>query len=154
MKQTDEKGNPLTYLGGLEEPNPFELPKVLPDDVFFKSLEEPKQESKQQTAVEWLVKELNKETSLTSFVADCDDEYKSAILSIIQQAKEMEKKQIIDACGSMYSEKEMLDFSEWLSDNDWVYLPSKGYWVNEEQEELEESFTTKELFEQFKKEIR
>jgi len=25
-----------------EEPNPFELPKALPDDVFFKSLEEPK----------------------------------------------------------------------------------------------------------------
>jgi hypothetical protein len=45
----------------------------------------------------------------------------------------------------------MLEFSEWISDNDWVYLPSKGYWVNEEQEELEENFTTKELFEQFKK---
>jgi len=28
-----------------EEPNPFELPKALPDDVFFKSLEEPKQET-------------------------------------------------------------------------------------------------------------
>jgi hypothetical protein len=51
----------------------------------------------------------------------------------------------------MYSEEEMLEFSEWISHNDWVYLPSKGYWVNEEQEELEENFTTKELFEQFKK---
>lgn len=51
----------------------------------------------------------------------------------------------------MYSEEEMLEFSEWVSHNDWVYLPSKGYWVNEEQEELEENFTTKELFEQFKK---
>jgi hypothetical protein len=50
-----------------------------------------------------------------------------------------------------YSEEEMLEFSEWVSHNDWVYLPSKGYWVNEEQEELEENFTTKELFEQFKK---
>jgi hypothetical protein len=28
-----------------EEPNPFELPKVLPDDVFYQSLEEPKQET-------------------------------------------------------------------------------------------------------------
>jgi hypothetical protein len=54
----------------------------------------------------------------------------------------------------MYSEEEMLDFSEWVSHNDWVYLPSKGHWVNEEQEELEENFTTKELFDQFKKEIR
>ena len=50
-----------------------------------------------------------------------------------------------------YSAEEFLEFSEWVSHNDWVYLPSKGYWVNEEQEELEENFTTKELFEQFKK---
>jgi hypothetical protein len=28
-----------------EEPNPFELPKALPDDVFYQSLEEPKQET-------------------------------------------------------------------------------------------------------------
>jgi hypothetical protein len=28
-----------------EEPNPFELPKALPDDVFYESLEEPKQEN-------------------------------------------------------------------------------------------------------------
>jgi hypothetical protein len=52
---------------------------------------------KKETAVEWLVKELNKETGLTSFIADCDDEYKSTILSIIQQANEMFEQQIIDA---------------------------------------------------------
>ena len=28
----------------LEEPNPLEIPKALPDDVFYESLEEPKQE--------------------------------------------------------------------------------------------------------------
>ena len=50
-----------------------------------------------------------------------------------------------------YSEAEFLTFSEWVSSKDWVYLPSKGYWVNEEQEELEQKFTTKQLFEQFKK---
>jgi hypothetical protein len=50
----------------------------------------------------------------------------------------------------MYSEEEFLEFSEWVSHNDWVYLPSKGYWVNEEQEELEQKFTTKQLFKQFK----
>jgi hypothetical protein len=52
---------------------------------------------KQETAVDWLVEELNKETGITSFVADCDDEYKSTILSIIQQANEMFEQQIIDA---------------------------------------------------------
>jgi hypothetical protein len=51
---------------------------------------------------------------------------------------------------NMYSEEEFLEFSEWVSHNDWVYLPSKGYWVNEEVEESEEKFTTKELFKQFK----
>jgi hypothetical protein len=35
----------------------------------------------------------------------------------------------------------MLEFSEWVSHNDWVYLPSKGYWVNEEQEELEQKLS-------------
>jgi hypothetical protein len=49
-----------------------------------------------------------------------------------------------------YSEEEFLEFSEWVSHNDWVYLPSKGYWVNEEQEESEQKFTTKEVFEMFK----
>jgi hypothetical protein len=55
----------------------------------------------------------------------------------------------------MYSEEEFLEFSEWVSHNDWVYLPSKGYWVNEEQEELEQKLSSKEIlnlwFEQFKK---
>lgn len=44
---------------------------------------------------------------------------------------------------------EILDFSEWVSDNDWVYLPSKSYWVND-YEKLEQKFTTKQLFEKFK----
>ena len=33
-----------------EEPNPFELPKTLPDDVFYQSLEEPKQETLKEAA--------------------------------------------------------------------------------------------------------
>jgi hypothetical protein len=36
-----------------EEPNPFELPKALPDDVFFKSLEEPKQETLEEAALKY-----------------------------------------------------------------------------------------------------
>ena len=49
-----------------------------------------------------------------------------------------------------YSEEDLIEFSEWVSHNDWVYLPRKNYWVNEEQEELEQKFTTKKLFEKFK----
>ena len=33
-----------------EEPNPFELPKALPDDVFYQSLEESKQETLEEAA--------------------------------------------------------------------------------------------------------
>ena len=54
-----------------------------------------------QTAVEWLVKELNKSIGLTKFVDTCDEDYKQEILEIIEKAKEMEKEQIIQAfcCG-------------------------------------------------------
>jgi hypothetical protein len=55
----------------------------------------------------------------------------------------------------MYSEEDMFEFSQWISHEDWVYLPSKGYWVNEEQEELKQKLSSKEIlnlwFEQFKK---
>ena len=51
------------------------------------------------TAVEFLVNELNKEMGLISFVTGTEESYKSAIFSIIQQAKEMEKEQIIEAYG-------------------------------------------------------
>ena len=50
-----------------------------------------------KTAAEWLVDKLNKSTSLTSFVPECDEDYKQEILGIIKQAKEMEKEQIMDA---------------------------------------------------------
>jgi hypothetical protein len=63
---------------------------------------------------------------------------------LIEEAKEMEEQK------QSYSEEELLQFSEWVSHNDWVYLPSKGYWVNEEEEESEQKFTTKELLEIFK----
>lgn len=50
-----------------------------------------------QTAVEFIVEELNKSIGLTKFVDTCDEDYKQEILSIIEQAKEMEKEQIKDA---------------------------------------------------------
>ena len=87
-----------------------------------------------QSAVEWFADRISHGGLVSKY----------KFYELLCQAKEMEEKQ------QGYSEQEMLGFSEWVSHNDWVYLPSKSYWVNEEQEELEENFTTKELFEQFK----
>lgn len=53
-----------------------------------------------KTAVEWLVEQLNQSIGLTKFVNNCDEDYISGILGIIEQAKEMEKQQIIDAVKS------------------------------------------------------
>ena len=92
-----------------------------------------------QIAVEWLMQTLEQNNIIDLDVIDSDKYY-----TIIEQAKEMEKEQ------QGYSEEDMLEFSEWVSHNDWVFLPSKGYWVNEEAEESEEKFTTKELFNKFK----
>ena len=49
------------------------------------------------TAVEFIVDELNKEMGLISFVTGTEESYKSAIFSIIEQAKEIEKKIIAQA---------------------------------------------------------
>ena len=49
------------------------------------------------TAVEFIVDELNKEMGLISFVTGTEESYKSAIFSIIERAKAMEKEQIKDA---------------------------------------------------------
>jgi hypothetical protein len=57
--------------------------------------------------------------------------------------------------SAKYSEEDMFEFSQWVSNEDWVYLPSKKYWVNEEQEELDQKLSSKEIldlwFEQYKK---
>jgi hypothetical protein len=45
-----------------------------------------------------------------------------------------------------------IEFGQWVSRNDWVYLPIKKYWVNEEEEELEQKLTSKEILKIFKKE--
>jgi hypothetical protein len=50
-----------------------------------------------KTAVEWLINALNKEMGLISFVPNADEEYKKEIFNIIQQAKEMEREQIVKA---------------------------------------------------------
>tara|TARA_B110000503_G_scaffold27536_1_gene43962 strand:- start:11066 stop:11668 length:603 start_codon:yes stop_codon:yes gene_type:complete len=69
--------------------------------------------------------------------------------------KEHPKQETLEEAAEKYSEEDMFKFSQWISHEDWVYLPSKGYWVNEEQEELEQKLNSKEIlnmwFEQFKK---
>lgn len=52
---------------------------------------------KKQTAVDFMVEQLNKSIGLTKFVDTCDEEYKQEILGIIEQALAMEKEQIKDA---------------------------------------------------------
>ena len=47
----------------------------------------------EQTAVEFLVDELNKEMGLISFVTGAEESYKSAIFSIIEKAKQKENEQ-------------------------------------------------------------
>jgi predicted RNA-binding protein YlxR (DUF448 family) len=99
--------------------------------------------SKQETLEEAKLRQLFKNRS--NCYADADDVVQAmdedCFISTINEWQQERR----------YSEEEFLCFSEWVSSEDWVYLPSKGYWVNEEQEELEQKFTTKQLFEQFKK---
>jgi hypothetical protein len=92
----------------------------------------PKQEKPKQETIEKIVNGLSTKdaTNLDLF------------LKGMQHQKEQDK--------NKYTEDEFLEFSQWVSNEDWVYLPSKGYWVNEEQEELEQKLTTKELFMKFK----
>ena len=74
-QQTDEKGNPLTYWGGLEEP-------------------------KQLTAVEWLEEQFIKVNHLT------ENEW----IELFNQAKEMEKQQIIDFANNFIDEHTYGDY--------------------------------------------
>ena len=68
-----------------------------------------------QTAVEWLIEKMQNQID-AGYGFNPKHE-----VALVNQAKEMEKQQ------QSYSEEEMLEFSEWFSHNDWVYLPSKGY---------------------------
>jgi hypothetical protein len=71
------------------EPNPFELPKALPDDVFYQSLEEPKQETLEEV-LKLLHDKWNLTDSLTTtgknLVADTIN-----ALSIIEQDQDKNK---------------------------------------------------------------
>lgn len=47
---------------------------------------------------------------------------------------------------SEYAQQEAIGFAQWVTLNDWTYLKSKGYWVNEEMEESNKTFTGEELY--------
>jgi hypothetical protein len=93
----------------------------------------------------------------SSVKSSCDYAYKCRpqISYEIIIPQEEPKQETIEQSERRYSEEDMFEFSQWISHEDWVYLPSKGYWVNEEQEELEQKLSSKEIlnlwFEQFKK---
>ena len=96
-------------------------------DVIFRY----KLKTMKQTAVEWLVNELNNRNWNIDF-------YKSDIKSLIEQAKEMEKEQT----ERMYSEEDMISFAHF-------------YFTEEFNSSMQTSKSTKDIFnewfEQFKK---
>ena len=59
-KEELERGITITHVGKGES-NPFELPKALPDDVFYKSLE-PKQETLEEFAKQEAIKKYSEDT--------------------------------------------------------------------------------------------
>jgi len=52
---------------------------------------------KKQTAVEWLIEQLQKTRDYQRVINEAN-ESSSSVRDVIKEAKEMEKKQIIDAC--------------------------------------------------------
>jgi len=81
-----------------EEPNPFELPKTLPDDVFFKSLEEPKQETLEEAGKFAEIRYLER---LDNF-QKCD--FKDGVIEGAKWQKEQDK--------NKYSENEVKNILE------------------------------------------
>jgi hypothetical protein len=97
--------------------------------------EKPKQQTLEQDAKKYAVNKRNKK-NLTNREFDlCQKDF-------IEGAKWQAER--------MYSEA--LEFAQWISHNDWVYLPSKNYWVNEEQEELEQKLSSEQILELWFKE--
>ncbi len=67
-----------------------------------------------KTAVEWLVKELNKEIGIISFVPNCDEEYKQSILSLVEQANQLFQEQIEKAFDESRKTNPLIGF-KWRS---------------------------------------
>lgn len=119
--------------------------------------EEPKQEQIQENHYDRnsLSYSVIKEETLEEFALKTYPDRES----FLDRFKDIERKAFIAGAKwqaeRMYGEEDMIEFSQWVSHNDWVYLPSKKYWVNEEQEELEQKLSSEEIlnlwFKQFKK---
>lgn len=61
----------------------------------------------------------------------------------------MAENEILDAMeeyADVKSKETAIDFGKWVSHEDWVYLPSKGYWVNEEQEENTQPLSDQQIY--------
>jgi hypothetical protein len=50
---------------------------------------------------------------------------------------------------NQYAQQQSIAFAEWVTHNDWVYLPSKNIWLNEEQEEKLQPLTGEQLYNLF-----
>jgi hypothetical protein len=137
--EAKERAKNYMSLKGALEPNQIKCYCGHTTTCDCSPLDEPKQETLEEAKLRQLFK------NRSNCYADADDVVQAmdedCFISTINEWQQERS----------YSEEEFLCFSEWVSSEDWVYLPSKGYWVNEEQEELEQKFTTKQLFEQFKK---
>jgi hypothetical protein len=97
-----------------EEPNPFELPKALPDDVFFKSLEEPKQETLEE-ATEILSKDAYKKHSVKDNNLSLDEQIQRSGGFIVGFKEGMNEGANWQA-KRMYSEEEVMKLWNWLND--------------------------------------
>ena len=132
-KEELERGITITHVGKGES-NPFELPKALPDDVFYKSLE-PKQETLEEFAKQEAIKKYSEDTFGNLIV-------RKSIEKGAKWQKEQDK--------NKYSEEDMIEFVEWIA-NTKLHGYSKQLYEAMIRYKVE---TTKELlklwFEQFK----
>jgi hypothetical protein len=49
----------------------------------------------------------------------------------------------------LYAKQQSIEFGKWATLNDWTYLKSKDYWVNEEEEENDTTYTNEQVYNLF-----
>jgi hypothetical protein len=87
-----------------------------------------------QTAVEWQFEQLFNSFEKFNNGEYTFNDYLKRNLEIRKQAKEMEKQQIIDACGSMYSEEDLQNafYNGWLyRGEDYSFPQAKKEWFEQ-----------------------
>lgn len=50
------------------------------------------------------------------------------------------------AAMDQYTKEVAIGYGQWATLNDWTYLKSKGYWVNEEEEENDTTYSPDEHY--------